>query len=137
MRLLNTNIVARVGTLYRFAVAAISFALVAGCNIFVGTTDTRRPYIVVVSPETVALSTVGASATATARVSMLVGVISVVDDTAVVSWTTSNTKVATVTQEGQMTTVTGVGQGSATITATSHGAVGRANVVVGAPASLR
>jgi alpha-tubulin suppressor-like RCC1 family protein len=56
-----------------------------------------------------------------------------VDDSAPVTWTTSDPKVATVSANGHVATITGKGEGTATITASSNNASGTATVSVTAP----
>lgn len=114
----------------RSLIAVALISAVSGCNIFLGTTEPPRTFTVSVQPENISL-TVGGSATTTATVAELRGVISVVDGGSTLEWQTSNPNVATVTQGFRTTTVTAVAPGSATITAkSSRGVAGHATVVV-------
>ena len=89
--------------------------------------DAPRPTTVVVSPSTVALNALGATVRLTARVSDQNGREM---REATVTWRSASPAVATVSATGS---VTAVGRGMATITATAGGASGTAEVTVDDP----
>jgi alpha-tubulin suppressor-like RCC1 family protein len=98
-----------------------------------GSTTPEQPtYLVEILPNTMSLILGGATATGTlnATVTRKLGANVLVDNTAPVTWTTSDVNVATVSGSGRTATVTGTGAGTATITATSNNGSGTATVSV-------
>ena len=97
-----------------------------------GSKTTEPVYTVELSAGTVTLTLGGPSATVTlnATVTQKLGANSVVDNTTPVTWTTSDAKVATVAGTGRSATITAVGPGSATITATAQNVQSSINVTV-------
>lgn len=92
-------------------------------------------YLVEVLPSSISLILGGATATGTmnATVTRKLGANVLVDNSATVTWTTSDANVATVSANGRTATITGKGAGTATITASSNNASGTATVLVTAP----
>ena len=109
--------------------AAISLLLSTGCSLFLGSTEPRRVYTVEVNPSTITIPVGGPAATVTAKVSRSLGAVAV-EESATITWTTSNASVATVTETGKTTSISAVGKGSAIITASANGAEGHATVIV-------
>ena len=87
-----------------------------------------------VTPSTLSIALApGATASANAQVGKKLGAVVLVDNSAFVTWSTSDASIATVTPSGLSATITGVGHGSAIITAVSNGASGSTTVTVTAP----
>ncbi len=97
-------------------------------------TTSPASYTVTVSPSTLAIALApGATASASAIVTRQLGASALIDNTATVTWTTSDATIATVTPTGATATITGLGHGVATITASSNGSTGSTTVTVTAP----
>ena len=117
----------------RLAILALATALVScgGGSEVTGTAS----YAVVVSPSTLAIA-LGVTQTANAIVTRKLGASALIDQNAVVSWTSSDPLIATVTPSGATATITGVGHGTATITASSNSSSGSTTITVTAPNCL-
>ena len=100
-------------------------------------TTSPASYTVTVSPSTLAIALApGATASANAIVTRQLGASALIDNAATVTWTTSDATIATVTPTGATATITGLGHGVATITASSNGSTGSTTVTVTAPTCI-
>jgi len=117
-----------------YTVAAIGFTTVGTevisqpVTLMVGTT----PGSVTVTPSQMFFKSIGAQLPALAGGTLSDGTIEDFTESPLVTWKSSNTKVATVSADGL---VTAAGNGTATVTAQYGGVSGSANVTVSAPAS--
>ena len=99
-----------------------------------GGTGPAASYTMTVTPSTLSIAlAAGSTASANAQVGKKLGTSVLVDNSAFVTWRTSDASVATVTPSGLAATITGVGHGTAIITAESNGASGSTSVTVTAP----
>jgi len=101
----------------RHLITLAALALLPACS---SSNPVEPIYSINVSGGNITLSLGGASPTQTlnATVTQKLGANSVVDNTSPITWATSDSKVATVAGNGRSATVTAVGPGTATITAT-------------------
>jgi uncharacterized protein YjdB len=115
-------------TMHLGVLALAGAALLVGCDESVTEPPPPVATTVEVAPSSVELTEIGATAQLTATVRDADGVAM---PTAAVTWSSSNTAVATVGEDG---TVEAAGEGSTTITAQSGDATGNAQVTVVLPA---
>ena len=117
----------------RFGILVLATALVScgGAGEATGTAS----YTVTVSPASLAIA-LGVTQTVNAIVTRQLGATAIIDQSASVSWTSSDNNIATVTSSGTTATITGVGHGTATITASSNSSSGSTTITVTAPNCL-